>query len=344
MAYASYHLTRSINHNIFNFALLFGRMSMLDSSMEIMSSVIEEILKKSALAAVSIDKNIFEKIELSSLHPDMPRSFVNEWLRKEFIAYASTKLDIVKKVTDIDAKFIKEVHNHILPNEKSNFRRTKRILPKEVTQNSVVKQIQLEVKTAPNQIKEQMKRFLDWLQKESYDENPVIVAGIAHFKIAEIHPYDDGNGRLGRLMEYAVMKSRGLDITDYIATEAYYLHNSERYYELIESSIESKNLTGWLEFYTEALLSSVMATAKIIYKNSGGSIDLINNKIFRLNEMELKIIDLMRRMNQPSPSEIAEVMGTSRQNVYYFLRGLHQKGILIKTGKNTGARYRLKMI
>jgi len=337
-----FQLTKSINNNIFNFSLLIGRIGTLDNATVIMRSIIEENLKRASLAAVSLDKNILEKIELENFKLKEKSSDNFDSMRKEFIAYTSAKLDLVSKVENIDLKFIKNLHQKTVGISKSEFRKTNRLLPKEVSNNWVTKKIELEVKTTPTQIKDKMDKFIAWINGASLEENPVIVAGICHFKIAEIHPYDDGNGRLGRLLEYAILKSRGVDVVDYIATEIFYLNHRERYYDLIEYTIESQDLTKWLEFYTEALLTSIIATAKQLYKLSGGCVDIINNRIIKTNEIEQKIIELMQKLNQPSPTEIAEVMGTSRQNVYYFLKGLHEKGILQKVGKNTGARYKLK--
>lgn len=334
-------ISQSISKNLFNFAIQFGRLSNISDN-HFFRIIKEENLKKSSLSAVSIDKQIIEKTDLENLNNTHLAKLFSKELKNEFINYTNAKLEIALKAIQIDLKLIHQLADEITGQDKTKYRKNKKILPKLINSNTVARQINLEIKTPVKSIKEKLIKLIEEINSNLGTENPLILAGLAHFFIAEIHPFEDGNGRLGRLIEYSILKISNLDISEYCSSETYYLRNRDRYYQIIEDAIESKNLTEWLEFYCEALLSTILENTEKLASISSGAVDLKHNKLVDLSPTEQKIIDEMRQKELPSPTEMAKKLNMSRQNVFYILRNLHKKGIITKVGKNTAARYLLK--
>lgn len=336
-----FEIPQSTSKNLFNFAIHYGRLSNVNEN-HFFRIIKEENLKKSSLSAVSIDKQAIDKTNFEYFDQNQLSKLFSRELKNEFINYTNAKLEIALKTDQIDVKLIHDLANKITDQSNAKYRKNKKILPKIINSNSVAKQINLEIKTPVKSIKEKLTKLIEEINHNIGLENPLILAGLAHFFIAEIHPFEDGNGRLGRLLEYAILKLSKLDISEYCSSEIYYLRNRDRYYQIIEDAIESKDLTEWLEFYSEALLSTIIESTEKLTNISSGAIDLNQNKMIELSPTEQLIIDQMRTTEFPSPTEIAKKLKMSRQNVFYVLRNLYKKGIVTKVGKNTATRYLLK--
>ncbi len=128
-------------------------------------------------------------------------------------------MDIVKSERSINENFIRELHKLIL---KENYFK-EAVTPdgkptkKEIkvgeykTEPNHVKTVTGEIFyfAEPHEVKAMMTDLLDWysLQEENKNTNPIILATEFHYKFIRIHPFDDGNGRMARiLMNFVLMK------------------------------------------------------------------------------------------------------------------------------------------
>jgi Fic family protein len=112
---------------------------------------------------------------------------------------------------------------------------------------------------SPTMVKDEMDKFLNWLNDESKID-PVLKAAIAHFWFIIIHPFDDGNGRIARA------------IADLLLTRAE--HNSERFYSMSSQILVEKkqyyavlqkvqhssgDITEWLDWFLHCLKNALLA-------------------------------------------------------------------------------------
>lgn len=102
--------------------------------------------------------------------------------------------------------------------------------------------------------------MVDWINRSGELPCP-IVAGIAHYQFATIHPYYDGNGRTARLLTSLILHLGGYDLKGLYSLEEYYARNLEAYYEAINIG-ESHNyymgraeadITKWVEYFVEGM-------------------------------------------------------------------------------------------
>jgi Fic family protein len=103
----------------------------------------------------------------------------------------------------------------------------------------------------------------DWINK-NFDIPCPIVAAIAHYQFATIHPYYDGNGRTARLLTTLVLHLGGYDLKGLYSLEEYYARNLGAYYEAITVG-ESHNyymgraeadITKWVAYFVEGMMVS----------------------------------------------------------------------------------------
>ncbi|MDZ4323006.1 MAG: Fic family protein [Alphaproteobacteria bacterium] len=108
-----------------------------------------------------------------------------------------------------------------------------------------------------------MKALQQWIER-SEEIPPPIVASIAHYQFATIHPYYDGNGRTARLLTTLLLHLRGYDLKGLYSLEEYYARNLGAYYDAISIG-DSHNyymgraeadITKWVEYFVEGMAIS----------------------------------------------------------------------------------------
>lgn len=113
----------------------------------------------------------------------------------------------------------------------------------------------------------EMKTYLKWWRESQAAMDGILRAGIAHFYFVTIHPFDDGNGRIAR-----VLTDMALAQDDKLSRRYYSLSNEiirqrKKYYEILEASQKGDcNITNWLVWFI-ACFSNALDTADILLRD-----------------------------------------------------------------------------
>src|SRR5690606_3292139 len=100
------------------------------------------------------------------------------------------------------------------------------------------------------QVKAEMEQLMNWYRNETADTHPIIVAATLHYRLVRIHPFDDGNGRIARLvMNYHLLKSGYPPVIVKSADKKAYLNALNQ--------ADSGNLPAFLGYVANALLWSL---------------------------------------------------------------------------------------
>lgn len=99
---------------------------------------------------------------------------------------------------------------------------------------------------------------------ETHDAPPV-VAGMAHIWFEKIHPFLDGNGRVGRLLSAYILKKGGYDFSGLVPFEQYLDEHRDDYYHFLGR--DTQDVTEFVEFYLTALLSQAKISLKVAYES-----------------------------------------------------------------------------
>lgn len=113
----------------------------------------------------------------------------------------------------------------------------------------------------PRQVLEsELNCFIDWFNRSRDDTNldPLLRAGIAHFWFITIHPLEDGNGRLARLLtDLALAQAEHQSIRFYAMSVAI-LERRSSYYDILEQSQKGDtDITAWLVWFLDTLAASL---------------------------------------------------------------------------------------
>jgi len=105
---------------------------------------------------------------------------------------------------------------------------------------------------AAPRLADEVDRFLEWFECSSID--PVLRAGVAHFWFVTIHPFDDGNGRIGRaIAEMALSRADGTKERYYSMSSAIEARRKEYYRQLESGQRGDLDITAWLAWFLSCL-------------------------------------------------------------------------------------------
>lgn len=196
---------------------------------------------------------------------------------------------------------------------------------------------------------DEMEHFISWFNRTELGQPnalPVLIrSAIAHLYFESIHPFEDGNGRIGRaISEKALSQSLARPTLIAIATTI----EGERkdYYSALQAGSRGLDIDSWLHYFCQMVLTAQDYTQK--------KIDfLINKSKFyrhfadRLNQRQAKVIERVFREGVDgftgglSADNYIRLTSTSRATATRDLGDLVSMGALIKTGERKSTRYYL---
>lgn len=201
------------------------------------------------------------------------------------------------------------------------------------------------------QVPAEMKRFVSWFNRTapgSREPLPAITrAGTAHLFFESIHPFEDGNGRIGRaIAEKAMTQSFGQPVLVSLATTI--LAHQKSYYQALERANRQHDVTEWLVWFADIALEaqrrSLAMVEFIIAKTK-----LLDRLRGQLNERQEKALLRMFREGSDgfkgglSAGNYGTITGASPATTTRDLADLVNKDALVRTGERKHARYTLNL-
>lgn len=175
-------------------------------------------------------------------------------------------------------------------------------------------------------------RLLDaWIHNQTTSQHhPVIQAIISHYQFEKIHPFLDGNGRVGRLLLMTNLHTAGYGFDGLLNLESHLNMTRSTYYAHLSN--ESPNLTSFVEYYLEIMVTeSKMLLSRITTPSSQN-----NNLPPRRSE----ILAIIQDHSPCSLDFIARrFVTTPETTLRYDLQQLQKAGLIKKLGSTRGALY-----
>ncbi len=193
----------------------------------------------------------------------------------------------------------------------------------------------------------EMSRFIDWFNRTAPDGAsplpPLARAGIAHFYFVCIHPFEDGNGRIGRAIAEKVL-AQSLGRPTLTALAATILARRRAYYDALARANTASELTDWLSWFAATVIEAqrrTMALVEFLIDKTR----LLDRLMEQLNERQQKA--LIRVLGEGpegfkgglSAGNYVAITGASTATATRDLADMVAKGALIRVGERRHARY-----
>jgi Fic family protein len=194
----------------------------------------------------------------------------------------------------------------------------------------------------------EMKRFIDWFNRTAPDGKsplPALTrAGIAHFYFECVHPFEDGNGRIGRaIAEKALAQNLGHPPLTSLAMTI--LAKRKAYYDALERDNTEIELTDWLRWFAAVGIEAQRRTTALI-EFLLDKARLMDSLRGQLNERQEKALLRVLREGPEgfkgglSAGNYITITGTSPPTATRDLADMVAKGALVRSGERRHARYR----
>jgi len=193
-------------------------------------------------------------------------------------------------------------------------------------------------KPAPyKEIKAGVEELLAWIK----DHQTIASVSIFHTALYALHPFNNGNKRVSRVLEHIIVRSFGVNRKNLYSTSYYYHKEKERYYKYLFFSLERKNLNHFVSFFQEALVLSILSVIKTSLEvkrktfldNKGTDIQVkrICKPLIKRHEVQFK--NLLKNVN-------GEV---SRQTFVNYLQQAIEEGVILRRVDGKATFYSLNI-
>ncbi len=262
---------------------------------------------------------------------------------EEVAGYAEAMNLIFESFADIlmTENHIKQLHRILLQFSKKDIRHRGEYkkLPNHVEafdQNGKNLGIIFETAT-PFETPTKMEMLTNWTRNnlKSRELHPLLVIAIFTVQFLAIHPFQDGNGRLSRIMTTLLLLQNGYGYAPYSSLESIIEQNKEVYYLALRKAqqtikTDDSGLETWIMFFLDCMKKQKDNLARKIEHE---------HLIQKLPDLSNKIIEVVKAHGRTSISEIHAITKANRNTIKIRLRELVKNGYLIKEGEGKGTRY-----
>lgn len=181
----------------------------------------------------------------------------------------------------------------------------------------------------PKEIQALMKQLFDWAKFSNV--NAIIKSCIMHFVIEYIHPFEDGNGRMGRLWQTVVLNKWNKTF-QWLPVETMVYQNQQGYYAALNLAGKQNNVNVFIEF----MLGVIKFTIENIIASKAKKIAVINDTIndTTSDTINKQILKLLKLNPQIKAEELARAIDKSIPTVKRRLAFLKKAGLIERIGAN----------
>lgn len=282
--------------------------------------------------------------EVQDLLKDIKITKLKSRDEQEVVGYYEVLELIYEHYSDIklSESYIKQLHQMVLKYSSKDERHRgayKSLSNKVVANYPTGEQRTIFATTEPALVAGEMQELVEWTngQLEQKNIHQLIITGSFIYDFLSIHPFQDGNGRLSRLLTTLCLLQNDYSFIQYVSFENHIEQNKKAYYEALMSgqknrSTDKECIDRWLIFFLESLktLTEKLEQKYDVFKSKGGYLNDRQRLIkdFIVSHQPLKVSDLAKQF-----PEIG--LSTLKKDLQY----LRDEQVLTMIGKGKGSIY-----
>lgn len=196
----------------------------------------------------------------------------------------------------------------------------------------------------PAELADVLSKFEQFLNEESPDLPPLIKTGLAHAQFETIHPFLDGNGRIGRLLITFLLCQREILIRPVLYISHYFRKNQSDYYEMLQGTRDQGNWESWLKFFLEGVATvsnEATETARRIVALKEEHRALIVSEFGRAAGNGLKVLEELFEKPIVQVTDVGILLNMTYQGANTLVQRFIDAGLLTEiTGNARNRRFR----
>jgi len=336
-----------------------NQVSSLNRSEAVLDLMVDEAIRSSQIEGENLDREDVRSSIKNHLGLQTPPKRIGD-VKAE--GMAALMVD-VRKVYEspLTAKKLHHWHNMVMPRQE-NLVLTSNIKvgdwrdePMQIVSGPIGYETVHYEAPPPETVPAEMDRFLEWYNETSptAGQRPLagpVRAAIAHLWFESIHPYDDGNGRVGRaIAEHALSQDLGQPLMMALSSS---LSNQAKDYhqQLNDASVGNLDVTPWVKWFSEATLTAQQTAGECLQFVLDKSRFWDNHADTTLNDRQVKAVNRIFKEgpngfeNGINAQKYKSITGCSKASATRDLADLVEKGALVRLpGEGRNARYGLAL-
>jgi len=244
---------------------------------------------------------------------------------------ALDEVDEVSQIKELDEVEIKGIHKTL----------TEKVLP-EIKQGRY-RSSKLEGGAMPEEILASMVELFDWYNSlDAQETHPILTCGIMLSQMEKIKPFDAMNSSISKLTARVCLKVGGYGINDYYSLEEFFANEKTAYLKALHGADE-EDLSGWLEFFTDAMAREVSnVKEKVVLLARDTKLAKASGRV-HLTERQERIVEFLQDYGLLQNRAFPKVFpGISEDSILRDLKVLMDAKIVVRRGSTKSSRYELR--
>ena len=197
----------------------------------------------------------------------------------------------------------------------------------------------------PARVPELMGDLFNWVSKT--DVHPLVHSCVFHYEFEFIHPFIDGNGRMGRFWQ-TMLLSRWKGLFSWLPVETIVREHQQAYYGVIQKSDHAGESTPFVEFMLRCLLDAMENYVPEVDNEENGGLhdklhDNLHDKFPQLSEKAFSVLEVLRLHPGFNADEIAASVSLSQRQVKTYINALKQAGLIVRVGSNKSGYWKVNV-
>ncbi len=341
-----------LEDNLMHFILKSGELKGIISALPegVGTETIIQIMVSEAIKTSQIEGEIYNREDvMSSMRKNLGLAISSETKDKRTIGLSRLLIDVRKSYQE------PLTESKLLEWHKLLFGTSKRIhagqwrsgsTPMQVISGSLANPTVHFEAPPSNRVPSEMKRFIEWFNQDVI-KSPIIKAAIAHLYFESIHPFEDGNGRIGRAISEKAI-SQGLKSPILFSISKSIEKHKAEYYKALQYAQQKLDISQWLDWFT-AILLEAQDNAEQTILFTVQKVKFFDKHDQNLNERQRKVINRMLEegpdgfkggMNVKKYMSIANI---SKATATRDLQNLVEMNVFSMHGGSRSTRYEIQL-
>jgi len=317
---------------------LIGMLNGLGKNLRNPHLLIKPQLMKEAVQSSKIEGS---QVSLSDLyhHQIGTKEKVNQAIDSEevtnYVDALEMALNKVSKGTDIDLNLINECHKMLL----RGVRGTDSVIGSLRTKQNWIGPDNSKIEDAryippiPERVPDLIDNLIDFTDEPPRRFIPLLQCAIVHYQFEAIHPYEDGNGRIGRLLIPLMLANRRLLSVPLLYLSGYIEQHKEKYYKLLLNVSCKSEWVEWIRFFLLAVIHQSKIAIQLIDDLDKLRVAYIKKtNVRKISGTAIKIIDILFEIPIITRGTIEDRLGVTNLTAKVAIDRLVKLGILKDLG------------